>query len=169
MQNAARRLASAIAATGFVLVVAPAAIAADTTVTAVDNEFQPATVTIDAGDTVTWVNNGNAPHDATGNGWRTELLLSGESGSVTFDEAGSYDYICSIHPEMTGTVVVAAAGGSGGGGGGGSDGGGGVPMPGTDTATAPAGMLTPLDLAPWFAGLAATLLVGRRRLARRGA
>lgn len=74
-----------------------------------DFEFAPPTITIAAGGEVTWVNEGQAPHDATADddSFATELLDPGESESVTFDEPGSYSYICSIHPQMTGTIEVA--------------------------------------------------------------
>jgi hypothetical protein len=80
-------------------------------VSIVDFAFEPATVTINVGDSVTWTNDGDAPHTATAEGeFDTGILNSGESDSVTFNEAGEFDYICSVHPDMTGTVVVEAAG-----------------------------------------------------------
>jgi plastocyanin len=73
-----------------------------------DFEFAPPTITIATGGEVTWVNEGQAPHDATADddSFATELLDPGESESVTFDKPGSYSYICSIHPQMTGTIEV---------------------------------------------------------------
>ena len=91
------------------LALAPTASAADTTVEIVDFAFTPSTTTIEVGDSVTWINRDSAPHDATGDGWSTPLLLEGESASVTFDAAGTFAYICSVHPDMTGSVTVVAA------------------------------------------------------------
>jgi len=95
-------------------------------------------VTIREGDTVTWTNVGQAPHDAAGDGWSTELLVNGGGDSVRFRKAGTYAYVCTIHPQMTGTVVVQARGG----GNGGNGGNGGTPpptQPPTDTAIAMGG------------------------------
>ena len=70
-------------------------------------KFLPAVVTVRKGDTVRWVNMDNVPHDATGDGWATRTpLRKGETAEVTFDTPGTYDYICSIHPNMKAQVVV---------------------------------------------------------------
>jgi plastocyanin len=73
--------------------------------------FKPATVTINEGDTVTWTNQDTAPHTATASdgSFDTGNLKKGASGSHKFSKAGSFAYICSIHPNMKGTVVVKAA------------------------------------------------------------
>lgn len=78
------------------------------TVTIRDFVYFPEDLTINAGATVTWVNEDAAPHDATDNNdaWATEVLDEGESGSITFAEAGVFPYYCSIHPFMTATVTV---------------------------------------------------------------
>ena len=75
-----------------------------------DFKFSPATITIHVGDTITWTNNGPAPHTATAsNGsFDTGNLNKGQSASHTFTQAGTFAYICSIHPFMHGTVVVLA-------------------------------------------------------------
>jgi plastocyanin len=80
-------------------------------VTIANFAFDPATLTIEVGTTVTWTNQDSAAHTATGDTFDTGELAQGESGSVTFDTEGTFDYICSIHPNMTGTIVVTAAGG----------------------------------------------------------
>jgi plastocyanin len=73
--------------------------------------FKPATVTVNVGDTVTWTNQDTAPHTATASdgSFDTGSLSKGASGSHKFSQAGSFAYICSIHPNMKGTVVVKAA------------------------------------------------------------
>jgi plastocyanin len=73
--------------------------------------FSPASLTIEAGTTVTWTNSDSVAHTATGDTFDTGELAPGESGSVTFDTEGTFNYICSIHPNMTGTIMVTAAGG----------------------------------------------------------
>ena len=99
--------------------------AADTGVTISDFQFAPASVTIEVGDTVTWTNEGPTPHSATADdrSFDTGIFDAGQSRSHTFDEAGTFAYFCTPHPNMRGTVTVRAA--STGGGGGASDGGGG--------------------------------------------
>jgi hypothetical protein len=80
-----------------------------------DFSFSPATVTVNAGDTVTWTNSGPAePHTATGDGFDTGEVAMGSSASATFSQAGDFPYVCTLHPEMTGTVRVLAAAGGGG-------------------------------------------------------
>jgi LPXTG-motif cell wall-anchored protein len=92
---------------------------ASATVTMADFFFSPGSVTVSVGDTVTWRNTGQAPHNATADdgSFATETINGGQSTSHTFDSAGSFSYICTIHPNMHGTVRVLSSGsGSGGGG-----------------------------------------------------
>jgi plastocyanin len=71
--------------------------------------FQPAEVTVGVGDTVTWTNNDSVDHDVT-----ADSFSSGEPGGMapgdtfeqTFEKAGTFDYVCTVHPGMEGTVVV---------------------------------------------------------------
>ena len=92
---------------------------ASASVNAGDFFFSPGTVTIAVGDTVTWRNSGQAPHNATANNgsFGTGTINAGSSGSHTFNSAGTFSYICTIHPQMKGTVRVLSSGGSGGSGG----------------------------------------------------
>jgi plastocyanin len=80
-----------------------------------DFVFSPSSLSVLTGDTVTWTNNGTAPegHDVTGDGLASGLLQEGQSYSHTFASAGTFNYICSLHPFMTGSVTVAAGGGGG--------------------------------------------------------
>jgi plastocyanin len=92
--------------------------AASASVTMGDFFFSPASVTVAAGDTVTWHNSGQEPHTATADdgSFDTGTINSGGSGSHTFNSAGTFSYICTIHPNMHGTVRVlsSSTGGSGG-------------------------------------------------------
>lgn len=75
----------------------------------IDNHsFDPATVTIDVGETLTWVNQDGPRHDvvADNGDFASQLLSTGESFSFTFTTAGNYPYHCGIHPDMTATVIV---------------------------------------------------------------
>jgi plastocyanin len=82
-------------------------------VTIADFAFSPASLTINVGDTVTWTNQDSATHTATATGgaFDTGDIVQGASASFTFDTAGTFDYICSIHPQMTGVIIVQEAGG----------------------------------------------------------
>ncbi|MFN0026197.1 MAG: cupredoxin domain-containing protein [Acidimicrobiales bacterium] len=68
--------------------------------------FQPATVNVAVGQSVVWTNQDPAPHTATGNGFDTGSLGLGASATSRFNTRGRFEYICDIHPAMTGTVVV---------------------------------------------------------------
>ena len=85
--------------------------AADGSVAMNDFSFSPASVSIQAGDSVTWVNRGNTPHTATGDGFDTGTVRPGRSETATFSRAGTFSYVCSLHSNMRGTVRVASAGG----------------------------------------------------------
>lgn len=76
------------------------------TVTIANFAFSPAAVTVPAGTTLTWTNNDSAPHDISGGPLHSPTLSQGQTWSYTFSTAGTYSYICSIHPYMTGSVTV---------------------------------------------------------------
>jgi len=123
-----RRLVALLAITGFALTLAPTAAAggggcywesskmtevatADEAVTApiAGCRYEPTTLYIEPGTTVTWINKDPLPHSVTGafltiNG--EGLLQQGDEASTTFDEAGVFPYYCVLHPGMAGAVVV---------------------------------------------------------------
>jgi len=68
--------------------------------------FNPATITVKKGTTVKWTNKDGIKHTATGSGFDTGSLSKEGSGSTTFNEAGTFNYVCSIHPSMKGTIIV---------------------------------------------------------------
>lgn len=68
--------------------------------------FEPGTITIDVGQSVTWVNVDKDPHTATGKDFDTGRIEPGQQATITFDKAGSFPYSCNYHPVMTGTVEV---------------------------------------------------------------
>lgn len=80
-------------------------------VTIADFAFSPATLTITAGDTVTWTNEDAMVHTATSvdGAFDSGDLEQGDSYSLTFTTPGTYDYLCTPHPSMTGRIVVVAA------------------------------------------------------------
>lgn len=73
-----------------------------------NRSYDPQTVTVRVGDTVTWVNEDAPRHDVVAdNGeFASQLFDAGQTFSFTFTEAGTYPYHCSIHPGMDGTVIV---------------------------------------------------------------
>lgn len=78
----------------------------------VDFAYDPDPVTVEAGGKVIWLNQDSAPHTATADdgSFDTGTLEEGKLKSETFKEPGTYTYICSIHPEMHGTVEVVEPG-----------------------------------------------------------
>jgi len=77
-------------------------------VTIADFSFSPNPIEIAVGESVTWTNEGGAPHTATedGDGFTSERLSTGDSFTHTFDEAGTYAYHCEFHANMTAEIVV---------------------------------------------------------------
>ncbi len=71
--------------------------------------FDPKVIEITAGDTVTWTNQDEVPHTATGQDrdvLQSGTISPGASFSQVFPEAGEFGYFCEFHPNMTGTIVV---------------------------------------------------------------
>lgn len=69
--------------------------------------FDPKTIEVEAGDTVTWRNDDNFTHTVEVEGREDLKVEPGQSVSVAFPEPGTYDYVCTLHShDMTGTVIV---------------------------------------------------------------
>jgi plastocyanin len=76
-----------------------------------DLMFMPVTIKVKAGTTVTWTNDDSTAHTVTlaGNpdlAFTSGSLAAGESYTMTFKKAGTYNYTCDFHSSMHGTVVV---------------------------------------------------------------
>ncbi|HYK89323.1 MAG TPA: cupredoxin family copper-binding protein, partial [Acidobacteriota bacterium] len=74
----------------------------------IDNfNFSPATLTVQVGATVTWINQDDVPHNVVevDKKFKSGILDTGDRFTYTFKTAGAYDYFCSIHPHMTGKVI----------------------------------------------------------------
>lgn len=76
-----------------------------------DFSFQPDAVQASVGQAISWTNEDSAAHTVTSDGdgpLASGELAEGESYEVAFDAAGTYEYLCTIHPTMRGTVEVAS-------------------------------------------------------------
>jgi amicyanin len=107
--NRALLVAAVAAATIFL---SASAKAADAGVKIDNFTFDPPVLTVKAGTTVTWKNVDDIPHTVTSGTrglFKSKALDTDESYSFTFKDAGTFDYFCSLHPHMTGTVRVEAA------------------------------------------------------------
>jgi plastocyanin len=112
-----RLLYLVILSTAALLISVPTASAQDEmTVSIQDFFFDPDQLTVAPGTTVTWVNEGEAPHTVTSTGGKeldSATLQPGDTYSFTFkdDDAGeTYAYQCTIHPQMTASVTVSGGG-----------------------------------------------------------
>jgi plastocyanin len=76
----------------------------------VDERYVPNTITIQVGQSVTFVNADDDEHTATGPGFDTGTMLPGDSVTIAFDTPGTYDFVCQFHSEMRGTVIVEGTG-----------------------------------------------------------
>jgi plastocyanin len=81
---------------------------AEETKVTIDNfTFTPAELKLKVGDTVTWTNHDDIPHTVVSAGkFRSKAMDTDGSFSFTFTAAGDYQYFCSLHPHMTGTIKV---------------------------------------------------------------
>jgi plastocyanin len=91
---------------------APAAAARPVSTTTVDLPpsyiFQPAAIEVTRGSTVTWTNHDNFTHSVQVQGQSdVHMMTPGQSTQITFDQPGTYAYVCTLHTQnMKGTVVV---------------------------------------------------------------
>ena len=126
----------------------------------VDVAYQPASVLVQAGDTVTWTNTGSTPHTVTADDGSVDSgpFAPRASFSQTFPAAALFIYHCAIHPQMTGAVTITRA----------PDLGGGPPVhqvprtgTGTPTPTEPVSIALALGAAT---ALGTGAVMGRRRM-----
>ena len=108
-----RRRFLALLGTGAGLIIAAhaAAAAEDKAVeVAIDNfAFKPGTITVAPGTRVTWTNKDDEPHlvaSRVAGQFKSPPLDTDEKFSFTFADKGSFEYFCTLHPHMTGTIVV---------------------------------------------------------------
>jgi plastocyanin len=70
--------------------------------------FVPIQVTVKVGTKVTWTNLDNVAHNviAADGSWSSDSLNNGQTFSKVFDKTGTFQYVCSFHPGMNGTIIV---------------------------------------------------------------
>jgi len=75
-------------------------------------KFNPPSLTVNLGATVTWINEDDAPHTVTARNavFRSAALDTKERFSHTFTSPGEFRYFCTIHPMMVGRIVVTSTG-----------------------------------------------------------
>jgi plastocyanin len=76
-------------------------------VSIVDFGYMPGTIRVRVGQTVVWRNDGREEHDVTGADWHSGQMEPTTEYRQTFGSVGTVTYRCSIHPDMTGSIVVA--------------------------------------------------------------
>ena len=88
--------------------------AADVSVNIDNFTFGPEKLTVKAGTTVTWKNEDDIPHTVASStkAFKSKALDTDDTFSFTFTTPGTYEYSCSLHPHMVGTVVVEPADGA---------------------------------------------------------
>jgi plastocyanin len=92
-------------------IAARAGASADEVTVTIDNfTFAPKALTVAKGTRVTWLNRDDIPHTIVSNSspkrFKSPPLDTGDKFALTFDQSGTYEYFCSIHPMMTATVTV---------------------------------------------------------------
>jgi len=70
--------------------------------------FNPATLTVKVGATVTWINEDDVPHTvvSTTKKFSSRVLDTDDKYAQAFANPGTYEYYCSVHPHMKGKVIV---------------------------------------------------------------
>lgn len=76
------------------------------TVVIQNHKFNPAEITIQKGESITWVNEDSVGHNASGKNFNTGFLGSEQSKKLIFNEVGTFDYHCTQHRDMKGTIIV---------------------------------------------------------------
>jgi plastocyanin len=88
-----------------------------------DYFYAPARLEVEVGEKIVWTNNGKVPegHTVTGDGFDSGVFKEDETYALTLNSPGTYDYICTLHPNMKGSIEVAGRSSSGGSNGGSGD------------------------------------------------
>jgi plastocyanin len=79
------------------------------TIRMVDIKFDPREATAGVGQEICWINEDTVQHDAkaeSGADFESELFGKGETFTATVDQPGTVEYVCTVHPGMTGTIQI---------------------------------------------------------------
>lgn len=80
---------------------------AEERVTIKNFSFNPQTLTVSKGTKVIWTNEDPVPHIVAGQGdFKSNIIPAGDTFSFIFNEAGTFNYVCGIHPSMKGSIIV---------------------------------------------------------------
>jgi plastocyanin len=103
--------ATAAAVASATTTAAPTAATDATTISIREFMFAPTSMTVPVGTTVRWKNLDGEPHTvrSVDTAFSSNALDQNDSFAFKFDKPGTYRYVCSIHPQMVGTIVVKAA------------------------------------------------------------
>jgi hypothetical protein len=76
----------------------------------VDLDYEPETLTVEAGSSVRWINDGSLPHTVTARDgiFDSGIMATSDTYLQTFDQVGRFEYFCTLHPDMVGVVNVRA-------------------------------------------------------------
>ena len=109
-----RRCTLALAATVAASALLGSSALADTNIVIDQFSFSPERVTVKAGITVNWINDDDIPHTVASSTklFKSKALDTADKFSFTFTMPGVYEYFCSLHPHMTGTIVVETTAGT---------------------------------------------------------
>ena len=103
-----RRYAALGALVGVTLIAGRAPAASGIAVGIKDFKYQPTTLSVPVGTTVTWTNHDEETHTVTSatSAFTSAGLGHDEAFAQTFKRAGTYTYFCALHPHMRATVLV---------------------------------------------------------------
>lgn len=68
--------------------------------------FNPASLPVKVGTTVIWTNNDSVAHNIKSTGFNSPMMAKGQTFEFKFDTKGTFDYVCGVHPSMTGKIIV---------------------------------------------------------------
>jgi plastocyanin len=74
-----------------------------------DFAFNPQKITVKSGEKITWINRDEEPHTVVSVGkkfQKSSALDTDQEFTITAGTPGTYEYFCSVHPKMTGTIIV---------------------------------------------------------------
>jgi len=106
-RSSSKPLRAALCAVALAAGAIGAARAAEHTVTIDGLKYEPQAITVSRGDKVVWVNKDPFPHTVTARGaFDSREIAAGKSWKLTARKPGTFEYVCTLHPNMKGTLTV---------------------------------------------------------------